>query len=121
MKAQIIGLFLVLAVMFTAVNVSEMSAQKKTKPVKGQVISFNDYVQGGTGIITKEQAKDLAEKGNPIVLKSGKTIYFVYNADGSFASKKLANYADNKTVGVVGKTKKSKGFNYIIADIIEGM
>ncbi|HRP01509.1 MAG TPA: hypothetical protein PLE30_02565 [Candidatus Kapabacteria bacterium] len=117
------GILMVLAVMFTVVSSVDLSAQtkKSPKPIKGQVVSLNDIVIGGKGTITKDQAKELAEKGNPIVFKSGKTIYFVYNEDGSFAGKKLASYANNATVGIVGKTKKVNGINIIIATIIESM
>ena len=46
-------------------------------------------------------------------------IYFVYNSDGTFAGKKLAKYANNKKVGIVGKAKTVSGINIIIADMIE--
>ena len=117
------GVLILMAVMFTAISSTDALAQtkKSSKPIKGQVVSFNDLVLGGKGTVTKEQAKELAEKGNPIVFKSGKTIYFVYNEDGSFAAKKLANYANNATVGIIGKTKKVNGINIIIANIIESM
>ena len=117
------GVLILMAVMFTAISSTDALAQakKSSKPIKGQVVSFNDLVLGGKGTITKDQAKELAEKGNPIVFKSGKTIYFVYNEDGSFAGKKLANYANNPTVGIIGKTKKVNGINIIIANIIESM
>jgi len=120
---KIFGLFILLAVMLTAVSSTDVLAQAKKapKPIKGQVVSFNDLVMGGTGKVTKDQAKELAEKGNPIVFKSGKTIYFVYNEDGSFASKKLASFANNEFVGIVGKTKKVNGINIIIASMIESM
>jgi len=77
MKTRIFGFLLLVAILFSAISTQESLAQKSTKPIKGQVVSFNDLVMGGKGTITKEQAKDLAEKGNPIVLKSGKTVYFV--------------------------------------------
>lgn len=118
------GIFLLMAVMFTAISSTDVMAQTKkkpAKPIKGQVVSFNDLAMGGTGKVTKDQAKELAEKGNPIVFKSGKTIYFVYNEDGTFAGKKLANYANNENVGIIGKTKKVNGINIIIASMIESM
>ena len=118
---NIFGVLMLVAVMFTAISSTEVLAQKSAKPIKGQVVSFNDLVMGGKGTVTKDQAKELAEKGNPIVFKSGKTIYFVYNEDGTFAGKKLANYANNANVGIVGKTKKVNGINIIIASMIESM
>lgn len=109
---------LILLLAVSTVFVFEAYSQK---PIVGQVVSLNDIVMGGKGTVSKDEAKRLAENGNPIVFKSGKTIYFVYNEDGSFAGKKLANFAANEKVGVVGKTKKVNGLNVIIASMIESM
>jgi adenylylsulfate kinase-like enzyme len=124
MKTKLISIFLVIAFLSITFLSSDLIAQKKrtsSKPIKGQVVSLNDLVLNGKGRITKDQAKELAEQGNPIVFLSGKTVYFVYNEDGSFAGKKLANYANNEVVGIVGKTKKVNGLNILIASIIESM
>jgi len=124
MKTKLISIFLVIAFLSITFLSSDLIAQKKStssKPIKGQVVSLNDLVLNGKGRITKDQAKELAEQGNPIVFLSGKTVYFVYNEDGSFAGKRLANYANNEVVGIVGKTKKVNGLNIIIASIIESM
>ena len=110
----------VLAVLIAITTVFVYEAYSQ-KPIEGQVVSFNDLVMGGKGKITKEQAEKLAENGNPVVFKSGNTIYFVYNEDGSFAGKKLAKYANNEKVGIIGKTKKVSGLNVIIASMIESM
>ena len=104
-----------------AVSTVFITESYSQKPIQGQVVSFNDIVKGGKGTVTKEEAKTLAENGNPIVFKSGKKIYFVYNEDGTFASKKLANYANNAKVGIVGKTKKVNGIDIIIASMIDSM
>lgn len=97
----------------------------KTKPIKGTVISFSDFVIGGKGAVTKDEAIQLAEKGSPLVFLTGtgknQKIYFVFNEDGSFAGKNLAKYASNKAVGIIGKTKTVKGMNIIIAQMIESM
>jgi len=124
MKTKLISIFLVLAFLSITFVSSDLLAQRKStspKPIRGQVISLNDLVLNGKGRVTKDQAKELAEQGNPIVFLSGKTVYFVYNEDGSFAGKKLANYANNEVVGIVGKTKKVNGLNILIASIIESM
>lgn len=107
-----------LMLVFAATFVSEVYAQK---PIKGTVVSLNDLVLSGTGKVTKEQAQTLADNGNPIVFKVGKKIYFVYNEDGTFAGKRLAKYANNEFVGIVGKTKKVKGIDIIIMNTIDGM
>lgn len=108
-----------------AVALAYITVSSQSNPIKGQVVSFNDIAGGGTGEVNKEQAKKLADEGNPIVFKvgSGSTakIYFVFNQDGTFGSKNLAKYANNKFVGIVGKTKRVKGINIIIAEMIESM
>ncbi len=117
---KLFAILLILAVTFTLSVNSEPA-----KPIKGKIVSLNDIVGGGTGKINKEQATELAEKGNPIVFMVGKgksaKIYFVYNEDGTFAGKKLAKYANNENVGIIGKIKKVKGLNIIIAEMIESM
>lgn len=109
-----------LAMMIAVATVFVYEAYSQ-KPIQGQVVSLNNIVLSGNGKVTKEEAKRLAENGSPIVFKSGNTIYFVYNEDGSFAGKKLANFAGNDKVGVIGKTKKVNGLNIIIATMIESM
>jgi len=119
---RILALLLIVGVVFsTTVN----SQQKAPKPMKGQVASLNDLIMGGTGKVDKDKATELAEKGNPIVFKTGKgksaKVYFVYNEDGTFAGKKLAKYANNENVGIIGKVKKVNGLNILIAESIESM
>jgi len=98
---------------------------KSAKPLKGKVVSFTNVIMGKAGSITKDEAIKMADKGDPIVFmvgdgKKGK-IYFVYNTDGTFGGKNLAKYANNKNVGIVGKTKTVNGINYIVAEMIESM
>lgn len=124
MKTKLISVFFVLAFLSITFVSSDVLAQRKNtspRPIRGQVVSLNDLVLNGKGRVTKDQAKELAEQGNPIVFLSGKTVYFVYNEDGSFAGKKLANYANNETVGIVGITRKVNGLNILIASMIESM
>ncbi len=80
---------------------------------------------GGDGKVSKDQAVSLAEKGDPIVFVVGDgkkaKIYFVYNTDGTFGGKNLAKYANNKFVGIIGKTSTKNGINFFIAEMIESM
>jgi hypothetical protein len=96
-----------------------------TQPIKGSIASLNNLIMGGSGDVNKAQAEALADKGQPIVFITGSgrsaTVYFVFNQDGSFAGKKLAKYANNKNIGIVGKTKRVRGINIIIAEMIESM
>jgi len=118
---RIIAILLFVGVLFSAT----MNSEPAPKPMKGQVASLNDLVMGGTGKIDKAKATELAEKGSPIVFITGKgksaKVYFVYNADGTFAGKNLAKYANNITVGIIGKVKKINGLNILIAETIESM
>lgn len=114
-------LSIAVVLLFVALSTTFITESFSQKPIKGQVVSFNDLVMGGKGKVTKEQATQLAESGNPIVFKSGKKIYFVYNDDGTFAGKKLAKYANNEFVGIVGKVKKVNGIDIIIATMIDSM
>lgn len=113
----------------TKVNETTQTASSKTKksgkPIKGRVVSLAQMLLDKVGKVTKEEAKKQAEEGKPIVFLVGEgkkaKVYFVFNEDGSFAGKKLAKFADNKFVGIVGKSKVIKGINIIIAEIIESM
>lgn len=98
---------------------------KSGKPLKGKVVSLAKFVIDGKGEVNREQATKEADEGKPIVFLVGDgkkaKIYFVFNEDGSFASKRLAKFADNKFVGIVGKTKVVNGINIIIAEMIESL
>ncbi|MFN3306010.1 MAG: hypothetical protein ACK42Z_02350 [Candidatus Kapaibacteriota bacterium] len=107
------------------VKQSTQSKAKSGKPLKGKVISLAKFILDGKGNVSKDEAIKEAEDGKPIVFLVGEgkkaKIYFVFNEDGSFASKKLAKFADNKFVGIVGKSKVVNGLNIIIAEMIESM
>ena len=98
---------------------------KSNKPIKGTIASFNDLVMGGSGKVNKSKAKELVAKGSPLVFKVGTgkkaKVYFVFNEDGTYAGKKLAKYAANNFIGIIGKIKKVHGINVIIAEKIESM
>lgn len=104
---------------------TQTKSKTKVKPIKGSVISLANLINTGNGQVKKEEAIKLAEQGSPIVFITGTgnkgKIYFVFNEDGSFAGRKLANFANNKFVGIIGKTKVVNGLNIIIASAIESM
>lgn len=117
---------IIVMLMFTlAIGVLPAQTKKAPKPTVGQVVSLNDIATGAFTTWTKETATAASEKGNPFVLLVGNgkkaTVYFVLNEDGTFASKKLAKYAFNKKVGVLGKIQTKNGIKFIIAETIESM
>lgn len=93
-----------------------------TKPLEGTIVSLNGLVMGGSGNVNKAEAQGLAASGNLILfMATNGTVYFVYNEDGTFAGKKLANYANNQKVGMLGKSKNVGGLNIFIMTLIESM
>lgn len=99
-----------------------VSSDYSKKPLQGTVVSLNDIVMGGNGKINKQAAQSLVASGNFVVLKAvDGNIYFVYNEDGTFASKRLAGYANNEKVGLLGKAKTIDGINVFIMNLIEAM
>lgn len=119
---KILILLLIFGIFATVTN---LDAQKSKKPIEGKVVSINDLAIGSFQNWTKEAAEAEAAKGTPFVFMSGTgkkaQIYFVFNEDGTFASKKLAKYAHNSKVGIVGTVKKINGINILIMEIIESM
>lgn len=102
-----------------------VTKKKSGKPVKGRVVSLSKFILDKQGIVGKDEAIKEAEEGKPIVFLVGEgkkaKIYFVFNEDGSFAGKKLAKFAANKFVGIIGRTQTVNGINIIIAEMIESM
>lgn len=90
-------------------------------PLVGEIISLDHLVRGGNGRVTKDEAKALVAKGSLILLKANGKIYFVYTEGGSFAAKKLANYAKAPKVGLLGTAKTVKGINMFIMTHIDAM
>jgi hypothetical protein len=83
----------------------------------GNICDLSKVIKGGEGKLSKEKAAKLLSRAQPLVLKTEKgKVYFVFNADGSYAGKKLAAYAGSSLVGINGKLKKVNGMNIIIAD-----
>jgi hypothetical protein len=93
-----------------------------TKPLEGSIVSLDGITMGGNGKVSKSEAQALVGKGNLVLFKATNgTVYFVYNEDGTFAGKRLAGYANNNKVGMLGKTKVVDGLNIFIMTLIEGM
>lgn len=113
-------------ILMLVLGVGMLSAQtKKAKPTIGKVVALNEIYLGSFTEWTKETATQAADKGTPFVLHvgTGKTakVYIVLNEDGTFAGKKLAKYAFNKKVGIIGKVVTKSGLKYIVAETIESV
>jgi len=123
MKKKIVSASIVFGLLLFFVvfnNISEAAAS--SKPMKGQIVSLDDIIKGVKNLqLTKQRAQELLEANSPLIFKVGTKLYFVQNEDGSFAFKKLASFAHNKNVGIVGKTKTVSGINVIIMSNIESM
>ena len=103
-------------------NSSNAFAAAAPKPMKGQIVSLDDIIKGKKDLqLTKEKATELYEQKVPIVFLYNKKIYFVQTEDGSFAFRKLSDFAHNKFVGIKGKTKTVNGLNVIIMSYIDAM
>jgi outer membrane protein assembly factor BamB len=93
-----------------------------SKPLEGHVVSLNGLVMGGNGKVSKAEAQALAGNGNLILFRATNgTVYFVYNEDGTFAGKRLANFAHNDKIGMLGKSKVVNGVNVFMMTLIESM
>ncbi|MCO5252614.1 MAG: hypothetical protein M9949_14495 [Candidatus Kapabacteria bacterium] len=91
------------------------------KPLEGYVASLDGLVQGGTGRVSKADATAIVGRGGLLVFKSGNKVYFVYNEDGSFASKRLAAFASADKVGILGKSQTKNGINMFIMTHMDAM
>ena len=97
----------------------KVKAAKAVKPTIGTVVSVVALAKGVDGKIKKDEATKLAEAGSPLafMVGTGKSakVYFVINADGSFAGKQLAKFANLKKLGIEGTTKTVNGVNFFVA------
>ena len=119
---KIILASIALSLLFVGIYTYEINAQASQKPMKGQIVSLNDVVLGEKNLqLTSEKATELVERGSPLVFLFNKKIYFVQETDGSFAFRKLANYAHNKNVGIIGKTRTVSGINVIVMTHIDSI
>ena len=116
---------IIFSLLFAAINVEAQTKKVVTpKPLKGKIVSLDDITKGVPTKnlqLTKSRANELYESKSPLVFLYNKKVYFVQNEDGSFAFKKLADYAHNNNVGIIGKTKTTTGINVIIMSNIESM
>ncbi len=104
------------------ITAAPVSGDYLSKPFQGYIASLDALVTGSDGRVNKAKAQELHAKGNLIVLMgSDNQVYFVYNEDGTFAGKRLAGYANNQKVGLLGKAKVIDGINVFIMNLIESM
>lgn len=117
------NLLLLAILIFTlAFTTNDSIAQKAKKPVvTGKVSTLANVITMGTEVLTVETATSMMEKGQPLVLVSGTgkkaKVYFIMNADGSMATKKLAKLAD-KELEIFGSMSVKNGLNVVSADKI---
>ncbi|MBS1538930.1 MAG: DUF3892 domain-containing protein [Bacteroidetes bacterium] len=91
------------------------------KSIKGSIVSVMSYCAGKGAVLTKDEASDMAKRGEMlgvVVGKNAKTgkLYLVCNADGTSALIKLAN---GGTITVTGKIFSKGGVNLITAEHVE--
>ncbi|ROL58090.1 hypothetical protein D9V86_11860, partial [Bacteroidetes/Chlorobi group bacterium ChocPot_Mid] len=85
-----------------------------------QIILLDDAVTGKFRKLTKPMALDLVQKGHTLVVRAENgAIFFVYNEDKTIANEKLARFAANDFIGILGKTRYEYGLNFIFARYIE--
>ena len=109
-----------------AVSLTQAFAQadkkKGAKSMKGTITSISK-INKGTFSINKAEAQACLTANDPVVFVVGDgkkaKVYFILEADGSSACKKLAGYAGNKKISVFGKAKASNGINYIVEEMME--
>jgi len=84
----------------------------------GNVVNLNAVAIGGDASLTAERAEDLTKRGQLLGFMANNQVYFVYNQDGTYASKKLAKSAGSQ-VKISGTAKKMNGINILIAESYE--
>ena len=122
MKNLLFAVLLSISLLYVANN-SEAIAQKTPKAPKpiitGKVASLADVMLGKEVALDVKTAEGLVDKGQTLVIVSGKgkkaKVNFIMNADGSMAAKKLAKMAD-KELEVFGTSSVRNGINVIAAD-----
>ena len=119
---KVLLLSVIFGLLFVGLN-SPLEASKKAKTYTGgQIVSLDAVIKGEKDLqLTKDNAKKLVEEGSPLVFLYKKKIYFVLHEDGSFAFKKISNYAHLSKVAITGDMKRSKlgRIDYIIMQDIE--
>jgi len=122
MKKIVLASVLVISILFAGIYASNIEAATAQKPLKGQIVSLDDIIKGVKDLqLTKERATELLERGSPLVFLYNNKIYFVQEEDGAFAFRRLANFAHNKNVGIVGKTRTVRGINVLVMSSIDSI
>lgn len=95
------------------------SGDYSTQPMNAFVVALNDVAAGKDGKVSKSEAQSLLTRNQLLAVKNedNGNVYLVYHSNGTYAGKDLANMADVK-IGILGKAKKVKGVNVIMADKI---
>ena len=89
-------------------------------PLEGKVVDFTKLLLEEEADVDAETAMNLARKGHPIAVQSKDgDLYFIYNANGTIASKKLAKHAGKETVKIYGEYKEVKDMKIVKASKIE--
>ena len=114
---------IVLTLLFVGIYATNSEAQTRNqRAMQGQVVSLADVIRGERNLqLTRERATELLENGSPLVFLHNKKIHFVQNDDGSFAFRRLSNFAHNKNVRITGTARTVSGINVIIMSNIESM
>lgn len=121
MRNLILSMILVLGFMVLTNDAVNAATKVKTpKPVvTGTVANLADILAGNSVALAPADAEKLVEKGQSLVLVSGTgkkaKVYFVMNADGSIAAKRIAKMAD-KNLEIFGTLSVRSGLNVVIAD-----
>ena len=122
MNKKIVLASIILSAFLLVFATNVVDSAPAPKPMKGKIVSLEDVIKSKKDLqLTKDKAKELRELGVPLVFQYNKKIYFVQHEDGAFAFNKLADYAHNKNIGIVGKIKTVNGINVIIMSKIESM
>ncbi|MBQ6269837.1 MAG: hypothetical protein IJK61_06940 [Bacteroidetes bacterium] len=108
---------------FVFINASiNANAATKVQTFKGQIVSLDDVLSGAKNKqLTKAKAQECYDNNVPLVVFISNKVYFVKNEDGSYAFKKLKDYAHNKKVALKGTKKVKNGINCIIMSNIESL
>lgn len=114
---------IILGIVFTSLNVQAQTAAKPKK-MTGQIVTLSDVITSKKDKqLTKATAKEALDNGNPLVFLSNKKVYFIQHTNGTFAFKKLADFAHKSKVEITTSTKikSASGLNCIIMDDIKSL
>ncbi len=87
------------------------------KVIKGSVVSVMTFCSTGKApTLNKDQATDMAKRGEMLGVLSAKKLYLIVNADGTSAANKLAKGGN---VIVSGKLMSKGGVNLVAANTVD--